>query len=151
MDNTFTLREPCQCGGAHGYITPKNGQDLARCFDCGTWQYNVPRTESGRRQRSLSTREGITPSQRARILDTHGHACIYCGKRPPEVRLELEHMVPRELAEKHGVLDDLIDSVHNLAPACPECNSGQRAVTFNARSVALMVRALGMAAKAAGQ
>lgn len=149
MSDIFTLRDPCKCGGSHGYITPRNGQDLAYCSDCGTWQYNVPRTESGRKPRTLATREGLTVAQRAQVLDTYGHACIYCGKRPPEVRLEMEHMIPRELAKKHGVLDDLIDSIHNLAPACPECNSGHRYVAFTSRSVALMVRALSMAAQAA--
>lgn len=143
---TLTLTEPCQCGGISGYITPTGTQDVLRCCTCDKYQKNISRADSGRRRRTLSTREGITPSQRARVLSTHGNACIYCGKRPPEVRPELEHMVPRDLAAKYGLLDDLIDSLHNLAPACPECNSGKRHVAYTARSVAMMVRSLRMAA-----
>jgi 5-methylcytosine-specific restriction endonuclease McrA len=137
------------CRGRNVTVTSTSGQDVVRCIDCDRFSHNAPRTETGRRQRSLSTREGITPSQRARILAVHSNACIYCGKRPPEVRLELEHMIPRELAEQHGLLDDLIDSIHNLAPACPECNSGRRHAQFNANTVALMLRALHLAAQVA--
>lgn len=146
MNSTYTLREPCRCGGTTGTVTVKGGQDLLHCTDCGRWQYNQPRTESGRKERTLATREGLTVGQRARVLETHGHACVYCGKRPPEVRLEIEHLIPRALAEKYGMLDELIDSADNLAPACPECNSGQRHAPFTPRRVALIVRALHVAA-----
>lgn len=137
------MRSPCHgCGHEMGKIIERSGQDTVRCARCDRWCYNAPRTETGRKQRSLSTREGITPGQRARILEAFSNACIYCGKRPPEVRLELDHMIPREVAERHGMLDDLIDSEHNLAPACAECNSGRRVLPFGATTVALIYRCL---------
>lgn len=145
----ITLRSPCQCDGTIGVVRQVGNQDTVRCVDCDRFQYNAPRSETGRKQRSLSTREGITPSQRAAVLKAFGHACVYCGKRPPEVRLELDHMIPRDVAERHGMLDALIDSTHNLAPACPECNSGRRNIPFSASTVAIIYRCLVLKAKEA--
>jgi 5-methylcytosine-specific restriction endonuclease McrA len=141
------LRAPCACGSTTGVIRTVGLQDTVRCA-CGKFQYNAPRTETGRKQRTLASREGITPSMRARILDRHDHACIACGKRPPEVRLELEHMISREVAAEFDLLDDLIDSEWNLAPMCAECNSGHR--WLKRPAVRLMYRCLMMAQRAAG-
>ena len=126
----LTLRETCGwCGCSTGHIITKGMQDVVYCDNCDRYQYNAPRLETGRAQRSLTTRPGVPPSMRARIFDRFGHACIDCGGRPPEVRLELDHVIPRELAAEHGMLDELIDSEWNLAPACAECNSGRRTIT----------------------
>lgn len=103
-----------------------------------------PRLETGRVKRTLATRPGITPSQRARILEKFGHACIGCGGRPPRVELTLEHIISREIAAKYGMLDAPIDSEWNLAPMCPECNSGHR--HLSRPSVELMYRAIQMSA-----
>lgn len=142
---THALRNPClNCGGTAGRIETRNGQDTLWCLGCNRWQYNAPRLETGRAVRNLATRPGITPSQRARILDVFDHACIACGGRPPRVELTLEHIISRELADEHGMLDALIDSEWNLAPMCPECNSGHRWLPQPA--VELMYRCLQMRA-----
>lgn len=145
----IVMSRPCKyCGSeGDGEIRPSGGQDCVYCCVCGQHSYNASRLETGRKKRTLATREGITPSTRARILDRHHHTCIACGKRPPEVRLELEHIISRKLADEHGVLDELIDSEWNLAPMCPECNSGHR--WLPATPVQLMYRCLMMSRKAA--
>ena len=139
-----TLREQCQCGSTTGTIVEKNGQDCVYCTSCERWLYNAPRMETGRAVRTLSSRPDITPSQRAHVLATHDHACVGCGKRPPEVRLELDHIISREMAEAYDMLDALIDSHWNLAPMCGECNSGKRWVSEP--QVRLMYRCLMMKA-----
>jgi hypothetical protein len=144
MTTMIGLRDQCRCGGTEGRIMPKNGQDCVYCTACGKWQYNAPRLETGRAVRTLTTRPGITPGQRARVLAVHDHACIGCGKRPPEVRLELEHLIAREDAARHDMLDEVIDSEFNLAPMCPECNSGYR--PLGSVSIRLLYRALLMKA-----
>lgn len=150
MTMSFVMREPCRtCGTSDGHITERGKQDVVRCARCNRYAYCAPRIETGKKKRTLSTREGITPSQRARILATHDHSCISCGKRPPEVRLELDHIISRELAAEHGCLDELIDSEHNLAPRCEECNSGNR--WLPAPSVRLMYRTLMMKQRVADQ
>lgn len=45
--------------------------------------------------------------------------CSYCGRTPPEVLLEVDHIVPRAA----GGTDDLA----NLTTACATCNSGKAA------------------------
>lgn len=128
------------CGCETGYIVEKGAQDVARCAQCDRYQYCAPRFETGKATRTLASRPGLTPSQRARVLDAHDHACIGCGRRPPAVTLDLDHLISREDAERHGFLDDLIDSEWNLAPMCAECNSGKRAL--GSASIRLMYRCL---------
>jgi hypothetical protein len=142
---THPLREICKhCGGSDGRIETRGGQDCVYCKGCDRYQYNAPRLETGRAERTLATRPGITPAQRARILDKFEHACISCGGRPPRVELTLEHIISRELADEHGMLDALIVGEFNLAPMCPECNSGHRRLPRPA--VELMYRCLQMSA-----
>lgn len=53
------------------------------------------------------------------ILRRDGFTCQYCGKKPPEVSLEVDHIVPRS---KGGSDDD-----GNLITACFDCNRGKLA------------------------
>lgn len=136
-DTAHGLRSPCKCGSWYGRIDTRGGQDCVFCAECGGWQYNAPRLETGRDVRSLSTRPGITPSQRFRVLDAHGHQCVSCGATGS---LQLDHLISRDDAERAGCLDELIDSEWNLAPMCPECNSGKR--SLGTASIRLMYRCL---------
>lgn len=43
--------------------------------------------------------------------------CTYCGKHPPDVLLEADHIVPRAAGGS--------DDIENLTTACSECNSGK--------------------------
>lgn len=54
---------------------------------------------------------------RFNILEKYGFKCIYCGRSPPEVCLQLEHINPKSNGGK--------DIESNFAPACFECNSGK--------------------------
>lgn len=128
MTTAITLRAPCECGTLLGYVIVKNGQDCAYCSRCDTWQYNRPRSESGRDTRSTSTTEHVKPKARARILAKHGHQCISCGRSPMVhgVVLDIDHLIPLALAERHGMLDDLTRSEMNMAPMCAECNRGKQ-------------------------
>jgi hypothetical protein len=135
------LRAPCaECGFEAGYTLERNGQDVAYC-ECGTYQgYNASRSETGRAVRTLASRPTIKPSKRSRVLDDFGHRCVSCGAAPPDVRLDLAHLISREDAERLGFLDDVIDSEWNLAPMCAECNSGQR--VHGTHSLILIYRCL---------
>lgn len=139
------LRHQCVCGSTTGMIRERNGQDCVYCDGCSKWLYNAPRTETGRAVRTLASRPAITPSQRAHVMASHDYACVGCGRRAPEVRLELDHIISRELADAYGLLDALIDSHWNLAPMCAECNSGKRWVSEP--QVRLMYRCLMMKAQ----
>lgn len=60
----------------------------------------------------------LSPQQRFRALHRCGFACYYCGARPPQVWLTIDHLVP--LSQGGSVGDD-----SNLVAACPDCNTGK--------------------------
>ena len=119
----FTLRAPCRhCGSIEGRIQPSNGQDCAYCSSCGLFQYNAPRTETGRAPRSVqSTHEAILPSQRARILQRATGRCELCGS-PRE--LSVGHLLSVADGHAAGLPDGVINHDENLAAFCAECHLG---------------------------
>lgn len=64
-------------------------------------------------------REAIAPRLRFAVLLRDGFACCYCGRRPPEITLEIDHIVP--VAAGGATTHD------NLQAACRDCNSGKAA------------------------
>jgi len=67
--------------------------------------------------KTYTPREGITLSKRYEVLLRDNFICVYCGKRPPEVKLEVDHKIPKC---KGGV-----DEIENLVTSCFECNRGK--------------------------
>jgi len=61
----------------------------------------------------------VSKSVRFEIFARDAFTCQYCGRRPPEVVLELDHIHPRA----KGGSDDLT----NLITACWDCNRGKSA------------------------
>lgn len=59
----------------------------------------------------------ISKKVRFEIFKRDGFTCQYCGRRPPEVVLECDHIDPRA----HGGSNDPI----NLTTACADCNRGK--------------------------
>jgi len=117
----------------------------ADCPKCDRFIKFVGKIDAGVEPRTLASRPGITPAQRARVYAKSDHTCVGCGGRPPTIELTIEHLIPREVAYKHGLLDDLIDHELNLVAMCEECNSGRRWVSQP--QVALMYRCLQLAAR----
>ena len=60
----------------------------------------------------------IGKSLRFEVFARDGYTCQYCGARPPDVVLELDHIHPRA---KGGS-----DEITNLITACFDCNRGKR-------------------------
>ena len=63
------------------------------------------------------TELGIPPKKRWRILEKYQFTCQYCGRKPPEVIIEIDHILP---LSKGGSNDE-----SNLIVACKTCNSGK--------------------------
>jgi 5-methylcytosine-specific restriction endonuclease McrA len=122
LPDEHAMRAPCaKCGCAVGRIYAKGSQDCVYCLECGAFQYNAPRTETGKEVRTLQTIRGIPPSQRSRILERAHGRCELCGSRND---LTIAHI----LSVKDGF--DFLTDVHlnsddNLMALCAECNSGQ--------------------------
>lgn len=76
---------------------------------------------AGYRARSLYGKPDRKSSVRLRfaVLERCGFACVYCGRRPPDVTLHVDHVVP---VAKGGS-----NEIHNLVAACRDCNLGKHA------------------------
>lgn len=120
------MTEPCpECGSHEGYITPRNGQDVGRCAECDHYIKCVPRSESGKAQRTVATLHRITPSQHARIVERACGRCELCGQRGilhiGHILSVIDGLVTIEdgqLTEREFRSDD------NLILLCEACNSG---------------------------
>lgn len=64
-------------------------------------------------------RTPINKKLRFEILKRDNFTCQYCGKQPPDVILEIDHILP--------VKEGGDNSIENLITSCKECNSGKRA------------------------
>lgn len=70
----------------------------------------------------------VSKRLRFEVMRRDGHACHYCGRKPPEVTLQVDHVVPVALGGK--------DEPGNLVTACPDCNSGKSSSPADAEKVA---------------
>jgi HNH endonuclease len=61
----------------------------------------------------------LSPKKRFNVLKRFNFQCFYCGRRPPEVELQVDHQLPLAVG---GEDDDT-----NLVAACWECNIGKGA------------------------
>lgn len=60
---------------------------------------------------------GVSKSRRMEVFKRDNFTCQYCGRKPPEVILECDHIV----AVANGGSDDMM----NLTTACFDCNRGK--------------------------
>jgi hypothetical protein len=59
----------------------------------------------------------VSPKVRFEIFKKHDFTCQYCGRRTPEIVLELDHIIPKA--------EDGTDEEDNLTTSCFECNRGK--------------------------
>lgn len=62
----------------------------------------------------------VSKRLRFEILRRDNHTCHYCGRRPPEIELTIDHVVPRALGGT--------DEAKNLVASCKECNGGKTSI-----------------------
>ena len=67
-------------------------------------------------------RKQLSKKERFEVLARCGFSCVYCGRRPPEVVLHVDHGLP---VAAGGTNDG-----ENLVAACFDCNTGKRARIF---------------------
>ena len=122
----ITMRKACQCGESRGNIQTRSGQDCVYCL-CGKYQYNAPKTETGRAVRTVQTTHSlIKPSQRSRIIDRANSRCERCGKHAMQssTGLHVGHILSVAEGQANNLADDVINSDENLIAECDECNLG---------------------------
>jgi hypothetical protein len=67
----------------------------------------------------MAVRKAMSKKLRFSIFERDNFTCQYCGKTPPDVMLNVDHIVP---VSKGGT-----DDPENLRTSCFECNSGKGA------------------------
>lgn len=70
----------------------------------------------------------VSKRLRFEILRRDNHACRYCGRNAPEVKLTIDHVIPETLGGS--------DDPANLVAACADCNGGKSSVPAGAPLVA---------------
>lgn len=70
----------------------------------------------------------VSKRLRFEILRRDNHACRYCGRSAPEVKLHVDHVVPVTLGGR--------DDPANLVTACSDCNTGKSSVPADSPTVA---------------
>lgn len=65
----------------------------------------------------MTGRKVFSKQERFQIFERDNFTCQYCGRKPPEVQLEADHIVP---LAKGGTNDE-----RNLITACRDCNRGK--------------------------
>ena len=65
----------------------------------------------------------ISKKIRFEVFKRDGFRCAYCGKTPPEVMLEIDHIDPKSKGGK--------DDINNLITACFDCNRGKRNILLD--------------------
>jgi 5-methylcytosine-specific restriction endonuclease McrA len=70
----------------------------------------------------------VSKRLRYEILRRDNHACRYCGATAPQVKLNVDHVIPTSLGGSNAPT--------NLVTACADCNSGKTSSMPNAMPVA---------------
>jgi hypothetical protein len=117
------MRKPCrECDCQVGVIEVRNGQDCVFCGRCRTFQYNAPKSETGREPRTVTrVHNGVKPKQRSRILERATNHCEICGARQD---LHVGHLISVARGMEMGLTEADLNSDENLAAMCSECNLG---------------------------
>jgi hypothetical protein len=93
-----------------------NSETLERAWLTSTPDINTNKIESAKpSKRSRS----INPALRFEIFRRDNFTCRYCGRRPTEVKLQVDHIIPWS---KGGS-----NEISNLCTSCSECNIGKSA------------------------
>ena len=66
---------------------------------------------------SKQLREPVSKRLRFNVFKRDGFTCVYCGRKTPDVVLEIDHIVP---VSKGGN-----SAIENLSTACMDCNRGK--------------------------
>jgi len=73
----------------------------------------------------------LTKKTRFEVFKRDSFQCQYCGKTPPEITLEIDHINPKS---KGGSND-----INNLITACFDCNRGKKNIPLDKIPVSLKV------------
>lgn len=79
-----------------------------------------------RKRKSSADDPPVSQSLRMKIMRRDKRRCVFCGKSPPEVEIEVDHIIPRSLINKLCLGPALHTSPENLCVMCFDDNRGKR-------------------------
>ena len=88
---------------------------------------------------TTSKRKSIPKKVRFKVFDRDNHTCQYCGGKPPEATLEIDHKIPYA---KGGA-----DTPDNLVTSCFDCNRGKGAIETGTITQSQAASLLGVTAR----
>lgn len=91
-------------------------------------------------RQATATRKPLTKKLRFDVFKRDGFCCQYCGKTPPGVVLEIDHIHP--VSEGGG------NGIDNLITACFDCNRGKGAGLLGVAPLSIAEKAEMLAEKA---
>ncbi len=98
--------------GSSWIILDSPEKEAAWLTDVGEEVAARPGTQKrGGRSRSIPL------ARRFEVLKRDGFTCTYCGRQPPEISLQVDHVIPWSKGGTHALA--------NLRTACVECNLGK--------------------------
>ena len=65
----------------------------------------------------------INKKIRFEVFKRDGFVCAYCGRTPPEITLEVDHIEPKSAGGS--------DDINNLITSCFDCNRGKRNIKLD--------------------
>lgn len=80
-------------------------------------EYSIHTTFAAKSSKAARQRGEVSPKTRWQVLARDSFTCTYCGRKPPEVALQVDHRV--------SVKDGGSNDPDNLVTACDQCNSGK--------------------------
>jgi Zn finger protein HypA/HybF involved in hydrogenase expression len=125
-----------QCGETETIIQDKGPHKEMLCGQCKRHLRFVGKAELGLAPRSVSsTRNGIKPAQRSRVMQRDNFRCWSCGRASPSVMLHVGHVISVADGERMGLSQQQINDDENLVTQCEECNLGLGSNTMPIRFV----------------
>lgn len=81
-------------------------------------EYSIFSNFASDKQKKISrARATLSPKIRWEVFSSDSFTCQYCGRKPPEVALEIDHKI--------SVAEGGSDNRENLITACADCNRGK--------------------------
>lgn len=81
----------------------------------------------------MAKRKTLSKRLRFEVFKRDAFTCVYCGRTPPGVVLELDHVTP--------LFEGGSDEDSNLVTSCDACNRGKGAIPLDTSAKAKMARA----------
>jgi len=109
-------REQARSDDPRWYWESFTGRHYTECREYSLFG-DMTASKPGRKKSTI--RVGISAKLRWQVFSRDNFICYYCGRKPPEVALEVDHRI--------SVADGGSNDIENLITACVDCNRGKGA------------------------